>query len=194
MTEPFDFDAMLADREAGTEGPWEAANGRVWTPHGKTMTHLFVCAADRNRVARVPAMEAEIIRLRDAVDRLEATNLRWQSNSRDAWQAMSAMRNSINEYIPMPSIESDLPATSQFCATVEQEVVGSIALLTARAEKAEAERDALRAALYALHHAVCGETGFANAVRTASGLAYPWPALDAAEESAISAMKDTEHD
>ena len=35
-----------------------------------------------------------------------------------------------------------------------------------------------------LHHAVCGETGFAHCVRLDSGLAYPWPALDDADETA----------
>ena len=35
-----------------------------------------------------------------------------------------------------------------------------------------------------LHHAVCGETGFAHCVRLDSGLAYPWPALDDADENA----------
>ena len=37
-------------------------------------------------------------------------------------------------------------------------------------------------ALKALHHAVCGETGFAAAVRADSGRAYPWHALDIADE------------
>jgi hypothetical protein len=37
-------------------------------------------------------------------------------------------------------------------------------------------------ALRKLHHAVCGETGFAACVRLDSGLAYPWPALDEADE------------
>lgn len=39
-------------------------------------------------------------------------------------------------------------------------------------------------ALEKMLHAVCGETGFANAVRIVSGLAYPWPALDEAESVA----------
>lgn len=46
----------------------------------------------------------------------------------------------------------------------------------------------LREALQALHHAVCGETGFAEAVRLNSGLAYPWPALDIADEMARAAL------
>ena len=44
--------------------------------------------------------------------------------------------------------------------------------------------DKLREALEKLHHAVCGETGFAAAVRQESGKAYPWPALDIADELA----------
>lgn len=44
--------------------------------------------------------------------------------------------------------------------------------------------DALAAALRDLHGAVCGETGFAQCVRDHSGTAYPWPALDAADEAA----------
>jgi hypothetical protein len=43
-------------------------------------------------------------------------------------------------------------------------------------------------ALTALLNAVCGETGFASAVRSDSGLAYPWPALDLAEEAARAAL------
>ena len=45
-------------------------------------------------------------------------------------------------------------------------------------------------AFRALHHAVCGDTGFANAVRIESGLAYPWPALDDAEALAAAAISD----
>ena len=39
-----------------------------------------------------------------------------------------------------------------------------------------------------LHHAMCGDTGFVAAVRADSGLAYPWPALDAAEERLAAAL------
>ena len=37
-------------------------------------------------------------------------------------------------------------------------------------------------ALKSLHHAVCGKNGFAAAVRNHSGKAYPWEALDIADE------------
>ena len=49
--------------------------------------------------------------------------------------------------------------------------------------------DALRDALADLLHAVCGEKGFAQAVRRDSGRIYPWPALDLAEAKAIAALE-----
>ena len=48
--------------------------------------------------------------------------------------------------------------------------------------------DALREALEDLLHAVCGEKGFAQAVRRDSGRIYPWPALDLAEAKARKAL------
>lgn len=44
--------------------------------------------------------------------------------------------------------------------------------------------EALEGALEAMHHATCGETGFAECVRRDSGKAYPWPALDLADARA----------
>lgn len=54
---------------------------------------------------------------------------------------------------------------------------------------ARAERDRAIEAVRQMHHAVCGETGFAAAVRADSGRAYPWPALDIAEEIALEVMR-----
>ena len=51
--------------------------------------------------------------------------------------------------------------------------------------------DALREALVDLLHAVCGEKGFAEAVRRDSGRIYPWPALDMAEAKAIAALEQS---
>lgn len=51
--------------------------------------------------------------------------------------------------------------------------------------------DALRDALADLLHAVCGKTGFAEAVRRDSGRIYPWPALDLAEAKAIAALEQS---
>ncbi len=57
----------------------------------------------------------------------------------------------------------------------------TVATLTAQVE-------AMRGALEKLHHAVCGETGFAACVRQDSGKAYPWPALDEADALARAAL------
>lgn len=56
-----------------------------------------------------------------------------------------------------------------------------------RADRLEAQEALLReamAALGKLHHAVCGETGFAQCVRDDSKTLYPWPALDVADHAA----------
>ena len=68
---------------------------------------------------------------------------------RDTFDAMCAMRNAINEYIPMPSLESDLlqgPDNSVFCAAVAEAVIAEITRLRALAvtvdlKKARLERD-----------------------------------------------------
>ena len=60
-----------------------------------------------------------------------------------------------------------------------------------RADRLEAQEALLREAMEVLgklHHAVCGETGFAHCVRLDSGLAYPWPALDDADEPALATI------
>ena len=71
----------------------------------------------------------------------------------------------------------------------ERKVLVENASLRHRLKTAEAERDALKAELAEavtllgkLHHAVCGEIGFAECVRRDSRTAYPWPALDIADE------------
>ncbi|AZO48089.1 hypothetical protein [Mesorhizobium sp. M4B.F.Ca.ET.058.02.1.1] len=63
------------------------------------------------------------------------------------------------------------------------------ALLDELARQGEALKLA-REALDAMVHAVCGESGFANAVRVNSGFAYPWPALDEAEALAIEVIME----
>lgn len=50
--------------------------------------------------------------------------------------------------------------------------------------------DALRDALADMLHAVCGEKGFAEAVRRDSGRIYPWPALELAEAKSRAALKE----
>lgn len=55
------------------------------------------------------------------------------------------------------------------------------------------QQEAVMEALSDLLQAVCGETGFAAAVRRESGKAYPWPALDLAEAKALRALKGENH-
>lgn len=74
----------------------------------------------------VPTQPAD---LREENERLRQNNERWRQNSEDTWAAMTAMRNSINEHLPMPSIESDLlqgPDNSVFCAAIAEAVVSYI--------------------------------------------------------------------
>lgn len=44
----------------------------------------------------------------------------------------------------------------------------------------------------AFRNAVCGDTGFAAAVRLHSGNAYPWPALDLADEWLLNTLAKLE--
>jgi hypothetical protein len=56
------------------------------------------------------------------------------------------------------------------------------------------EIERLRAALGGMLRAVCGPDGFAAAIRQTSGMAYPWPALDAAEREARAALAQEKQD
>jgi hypothetical protein len=67
--------------------------------------------------------------MQDKIAALTAERDAFQRNARDTWAAMSAMRDSINEVVPMPSLESDLlqgPENSVFCATVAEAVINAI--------------------------------------------------------------------
>lgn len=95
------------------------------------------------RDALIKEQAAEITRLRASISA-------YQSNGRATYEALVAMRNSINEYIPMPSIESDLlqgPEYSVFCETVATCVVTALkkSNVTASQIRAEALREAAAA-------------------------------------------------
>jgi len=58
-------------------------------------------------------------------EKAEESIIKWRNMSVETYEAMVAMRNQINEYIPMPSIESDLlqgPESSVFCKVVADNV------------------------------------------------------------------------
>ena len=62
---------------------------------------------------------------------------------RDTFDAMCAMRNSINEHVPMPSLESDLlqgPENSVFCATVAEAVINEVTRLRSMTNGARVKR------------------------------------------------------
>lgn len=62
---------------------------------------------------------------------------------RDTFDAMCSMRNSINEHVPMPSLESDLlqgPENSVFCATVAEAVIKEVTRLRSMTNGARVKR------------------------------------------------------
>jgi hypothetical protein len=69
--------------------------------------------------------------------------------------------------------------------------IGGAGVVTHGVVGVATQSDALREALEDLLHAVCGEKGFAEAVRRDSGRIYPWPALDLAEAKALEALEQS---
>lgn len=84
---------------------------------------------------------------------------------------------------PNGTVEGDIEDASEAARVFVEHIRRLVALPT--------QSDALREALADLLHAVCGEKGFAQAVRRDSGRIYPWPALELAEAKAIAALRET---
>ena len=61
-----------------------------------------------------------------------------------------------------------------------------------RADAAEAKLCEAEEVMWTLYHAACGPTGFAAAIRATSGVPYPWPALDEADDLARAFLADME--
>lgn len=156
MTSPLSPEAvaqMVADREAGTPGPWRMrVNKRddQYTCDVSICGDIFVLAdlngpqyahqrANARRIARLPDLEAAYLTLAAENATLRQHNDIRGQNMRDTWEAMQAMRDAINDHIPLPSTESDLlqgPENSVFCEVVATAVIGALATL--RAEMREA--------------------------------------------------------
>jgi hypothetical protein len=100
-----------------------------WATHSKRLIEMH-CRKDGSDGGPQP-----LVTLSDHLAAMEAKDRiieRWRANSTETWQAMNAMRDAINEHIPMPSLESDLlqgPENSIFCATVAEAVVARVAAL-----------------------------------------------------------------
>lgn len=104
---------------------------RALVGRGKIKPDQSINQGTLEAAAKAPSLAAEVLELRAEV-------ARWKQNSVDTWSAMTAMRNAINEHVPMPSLESDLlkgPENSIFCATVAEAVVAALT-----AERGNADR------------------------------------------------------
>lgn len=92
--------------------------------------HNFITASPAridiiSRRQKYEQLRAEVIRAMDARRLL-------QENMRETFEGMVAMRDTINEVIPLPSLESDLlqgPENSVFFATVAEAVVSAVRAL-----------------------------------------------------------------
>ena len=83
-------------------------------------------------------------------DKLD-TSAYWRQHSIETWQAFRAMRDLINEHVPMPSLEADLlegPEMSVSCANVAKAVIKhaqdmgvQMDALRAEIERLKADRD-----------------------------------------------------
>lgn len=138
----------IADRARAKFGPLH---------DGRTNSHDYVYQKLRaleaeGRVTRHGAGKGPAVRWTEADEQTlaerralralaEGVNGPGPTNARETFDAMCAMRDSINEVIPMPSLESDLlqgPENSVFCAAVAEAVVAHV-----RAQ-AEREKEAYR--------------------------------------------------
>jgi len=117
-------------------------------------TQMVPLAHHEAEVARLTAERDSAIRAKDCFQRM----------TRAHWEALCAMRNSINEYIPMPNTDSGplfSPEDGPIYADIAERVIADLAESRAyalaleqelhdRAEKAEAERDAALAGAFCM--------------------------------------------
>ena len=101
--------------------------------------------AHAEAIAILPALLAR-------VEKAEASCRGFQKNGSDTWTAMLAMRDAINEYIPLPSVESDLlqgPENHVFCAVLAENIIRRVQELEAALD--EAWNAAIEAAVNAVN-------------------------------------------
>lgn len=105
----------------------------------------------------------------------QADRERWQAASRETFEAMVAMRDSINEYVQMPSLESDLaqgPSYAVFCENVASAVVARIRALEDSAMTTD-DHNALHSLESAEARAETAEASLREAVQVIRTLVHP---------------------
>lgn len=143
---------------------------------------------------RIEWLERDNAKAKAEIARLTAALEVSQRNNRDTFGAMCAMRNAINERIPMASLESDLlqgPENSVFCATVAEAVITHIDKLTAKLQAMQdhvIHADAYQAAVMTnLNRAEKAEADLA-AARAETAMAYDRNHVEAQISEGIGAI------
>ena len=101
---------------------------RIWAFHAGPMVGLFIGKKEvgTNVAEYVLATHCDELVAAAKAEGAREEREKWRKSTRDTFDAMCAMRDAINEYIPMPSLESDLlqgPENSVFCAAVAESVI-----------------------------------------------------------------------
>jgi hypothetical protein len=125
------IEALTAERD-------EALNQRDSARHSVGVLEKRVAFVEEERRKTFQAL-LKVTKIHDEVEAKLAKAVQVVQPDRDTFDAMCAMRNAINEYIPMPSLESDLlqgPENSVFCATVAEAVIAEVKRLRALADAA----------------------------------------------------------
>ena len=150
-----------------------------------------VIEADREAVRAEQAAEIDLLRLQLAT----AKNQRDAANSRAAKQAaeLAKWRDKYNELGQMALEQVSDLGTKLGRLDVELDAAkADLQAANRELAKFKALAETLAGALDQMHRAVCHETGFAEAVRADSGLAYPWEPLDVAADASLKALRQYE--
>lgn len=164
---------LEASAKKATPGPWHVAEDglgnkanapTVYHP-GDDLNYVATCAdfatfhAPPNNLnnaahianaspARIAAIAEYVAAEKARADAAEANCERWRLNSIANYAAFTAMRNTINEVVPMQSAEADLlrgPEQSVACAAIASAVVATIASLTEQLAEARALNKGMKA-------------------------------------------------
>ena len=105
---------------------------------------------------------------------------------------IEAVEKMIEQHNKLPIRIKELEESNKELTLQLLAVYGQAADAMDKAVVAEAKLSKAVEALKSLHHVVCGETGFASAVRNHSGKAYPWEPLDIADAQTRAVLAELE--